>query len=286
MNAMNEETKLIAKVAMTLYEDVSSDDADYYKFEAQGIYDYLTTSAEDYPEDDESTPDWCALLREESNCIRVDWEAISKYLQTMLPHPDRTCKSCLSTMDDASFKNGKMCCDKPLFGDDYVEEECAPEDGECDKCHNKLHGGDNNKWGHEHGEYTSLCDMCYTEEENKITCSHCNTSICSKNDVSCNTCCVCKDITLCDVCCPECACEEHDASCWDECKENNYPHRVCKSCQTDNCDHCKKPFDGERYPSGGNDEICKTCYLHYSRPREPNESQTDYEGRLPYKATQ
>ena len=44
-------------------------------------------------------------------------------------------------------------------------EELAPEDGECDKCHNALTGGDNNKWGSEHGEYHSLCDGCYDEEE-------------------------------------------------------------------------------------------------------------------------
>lgn len=37
---------------------------------------------------------------------------------------------------------------------------------ECDKCHNKLHGGDNNMMGKEHGDYISLCDVCYDEEDN------------------------------------------------------------------------------------------------------------------------
>ena len=85
-----------------------------------------------------------------------------------------TCKSCLSTMNDASFQYGKMCCDKPLFGDDIdmEGEECAPEDGECDNCFKKLHGGDNNKWGHEYLGYTSLCDMCYEDLQHQIINCH------------------------------------------------------------------------------------------------------------------
>ena len=149
-----------------------------------------------------------------------------------------TCKSCLSTMDDASFQYGKMCCDKPLFGDDIDMEdeecggeECAPEDGECDNCLKKLHGGDNNKWGHEYLGFTSLCDMCYEDmQDDAVRCSHCNVIVGSKNDVCCNTCCICQDITLCDDCCPDGTCEEHHDGCWDECKEYDYPHKVCKKC--------------------------------------------------------
>lgn len=32
---------------------------------------------------------------------------------------EHTCKSCNETMSDKSFKDGKMCCDKPMFHDDH-----------------------------------------------------------------------------------------------------------------------------------------------------------------------
>ena len=38
-----------------------------------------------------------------------------------------------------------------------------PADGKCDKCRLMLHGGDNNMWGKEHGDYHHLCDVCYDE---------------------------------------------------------------------------------------------------------------------------
>jgi hypothetical protein len=78
--------------------------------------------------------------------------------------------------DCGNWQSEMWWCPKCVEGDDYENEadednlsgeEVAPADGECDKCHNKLHGGDNNKWGKEIGEYNSLCDVCYdVESEN------------------------------------------------------------------------------------------------------------------------
>jgi hypothetical protein len=66
--------------------------------------------------------------------------------------------------------------------DEEEEEECAPEDGKCDKCYKALTGGDNNKWGHEQGEYKSLCDLCYDKQKDEalldgdgfVICGRCN----------------------------------------------------------------------------------------------------------------
>jgi len=36
---------------------------------------------------------------------------------------EHTCKMCNETLTDEQFKNGKMCCDKPMFHDDHEETE-------------------------------------------------------------------------------------------------------------------------------------------------------------------
>lgn len=77
-----------------------------------------------------------------------------------------------------------------------------------------------------------ICGECETETKEKTThCSLCDVVIGSRNDVCCNTCCMCSAITLCDTCCPESETKEHTDDCWDECKEYDYPHRVCKECE-------------------------------------------------------
>jgi len=37
--------------------------------------------------------------------------------------PIRSCHTCSETMSEERFQAGKMCCDKPLFGDDEDEDE-------------------------------------------------------------------------------------------------------------------------------------------------------------------
>ena len=81
-------------------------------------------------------------------------------------------KDCLGTADCCGLY-ANICNNCAHYDDEQgivVCEDCeetAPEDGECDKCHNKLTGGDNNKWGKEHGDYETLCDMCYDIETEK-----------------------------------------------------------------------------------------------------------------------
>jgi hypothetical protein len=43
--------------------------------------------------------------------------------QERLVEETHMCKSCNEVMNHTNFLEGKMCCDRPLFGDDYVEEE-------------------------------------------------------------------------------------------------------------------------------------------------------------------
>lgn len=163
-------------MAMWEYTDMSSDDPEFYEFEAEGVRDYMRKEAHSYAEDGEPPSDWATIVlaEETTGQLLVDWEAISKYLQNAFPNP-YYCTSCCTMYEDS---------------DDLVEQQ-------------------------------------YTETQLRYFC--------------------------------------------------------CKEClEYTKCDHCNKLFDGEHYPSGGHDKICKTCNLHYSRPREPNESQIDYEGRLPY----
>jgi len=43
------------------------------------------------------------------------------------PEP-HTCKTCGETMNDVDFQYGKMCCDKPMFHQDYDPDEDEDED--------------------------------------------------------------------------------------------------------------------------------------------------------------
>ena len=49
---------------------------------------------------------------------------------------------------------------------------------------------------------------------------------------------------------------------------------------TELCDHCDK-HTTKLYDSGGKDKICESCFDHYSREKDKDESQEDYETRLP-----
>ena len=49
---------------------------------------------------------------------------------------------------------------------------------------------------------------------------------------------------------------------------------------TELCEHCDK-HTTKLYDSGGKDKICESCFDHYSREKSKDESQEDYETRLP-----
>ena len=82
------------------------------------------------------------------------------------------CRNCVAE-EKCYFCNARGCDARMDSGDAYHEScyepegEQAPKNGECDKCHKPLTGADNNKWGSEHGEYKSLCDLCLDEEEDR-----------------------------------------------------------------------------------------------------------------------
>ena len=89
------------------------------------------------------------------------------------------CSSCGCVCEeDCLAKNPRCSCGLLLNEDDMrawdrgkskipMCEGCLDElkNEKCDKCYKKLDGGDNDKWGKEHGDYHSLCDVCYDEEE-------------------------------------------------------------------------------------------------------------------------
>ena len=101
---------------------------------------------------------------------------------------------------------GKKICD-----DCEDCEETAPENGECDKCNNKLTGGDNNKWGKEHGDYKTLCDTCYDIEEAKTTCDVCKTETTMDATFGC---CVNEHLCRTNNMCAECGEYDEDEDEW------------------------------------------------------------------------
>lgn len=112
----------------------------------------------------------------------------------------------------------------------------------------------------------------------------CDKVVETKTVISGVTCCRCHQ-QFDDDCCKEvktCPAVDHP-----EDFEEDWGHHLCEACQwetreDDICDHCFKEMP-VAYPSGGDDRICETCYKHYCRPREPYESQEDYECRHPHK---
>jgi hypothetical protein len=87
----------------------------------------------------------------------------------------------------------------------FKKEHEAEDQLDCEKCGNALHGGDNNKMGKSHGDYETLCDMCYDEEdkneekprEDEQTCDECGDCgdfILHKSKVKEDhfVCCICK----------------------------------------------------------------------------------------------
>ena len=104
------------------------------------------------------------------------------------PH---TCKTCTTTLTDQQFNDGKMCCDKPMFHDDYDEngdEEYTEEElwfnenypnACCHRCSVALDGktvvycggggGACETWycAACHEEGTDDCDVCLEEESDE-----------------------------------------------------------------------------------------------------------------------
>lgn len=94
--------------------------------------------------------------------------------------PVRQCHTCAETMSEERFQEGKMCCDKPLFGDDDEEEwEARKIAGHtCHTCVAPLVAG-KVVWGCGSGrgngcetwycddcdDDSTCCEMCKPEEE-------------------------------------------------------------------------------------------------------------------------
>lgn len=79
------------------------------------------------------------------------------------------CDGCNEDIEyDMTDDKGGICLDCYRCADCGCEcEEQAPKNEKCDKCYKKLDGGDNDNWGKEHGDYKTLCDVCYDEEEDQ-----------------------------------------------------------------------------------------------------------------------
>jgi hypothetical protein len=55
--------------------------------------------------------------------LQCDSTDVWYFTDERLVEETHMCKSCNEIMNHTNFLEGKMCCDIPLFGDDYVEEE-------------------------------------------------------------------------------------------------------------------------------------------------------------------
>lgn len=79
------------------------------------------------------------------------------------------CKTCTTELTDAQYENGKMCCDKPMFHDDFdIDEydnwfdskypECA-----CFRCDTKLNSRSVVMCGGNGDCETWYCNECYDD---------------------------------------------------------------------------------------------------------------------------
>ena len=112
-----------------------------------------------------------------------DGHSVSTKMASESIVPDyHVCISCGHNMPHADFEHGKMCCDKPRFGDDESESESDDDDEEkwfdrkypkasCHDCGTKLNGHTVEFCGQ--GCETWYCSECIEEREFPWCCEQC-----------------------------------------------------------------------------------------------------------------